>query len=584
MSDVSRHDGDHGAAPAPDAPAGLTATPDTEHPGDYWDRPKGDWGATDSAPLQEEEAWWEERAEANACYILGSRALRRGELQQAAHWLGRAADHEHPGALFRLAVVACRVLGLTGTHRAVFLVSEAARGGHGDARALMRSRLNLPTGTERPGAQDPEFYEEVAQALGQQQPTTVLSPVGEPPAAEDVMAPVAGGPLPWTPQVLRAPALTATFQQQPPRTRLAKRWESVQRVLEVLDLVGGAGRSVSAEYLRNKTSLPRTVIERLLAWLCGRGLLTTMTDGGYTPGPTLHLLAQEATTGPGSGPPASNVPTTGQAISKVLAGLRDAAGAAVYVGTYSEGEIRVDQFADSPTTPAVNEWVDFRVSGHATALGKSLLQQLDFDLRMDHLSRRRPVRLTPRTITNHNDLFRTLDGHGPNAAQFDLLEYSEAEVCVAIPLGVGGEAGCVALSLPVSQRHRLIEAARTLSSRSAVLLISLLLSANAPRLEPGRQNAPHQKAPGARSGNAVPVDAVPTGDQPYQDAADPAPAATETAGPNPNQQEIPVSENSTDIWREFEALFARPHDEPEPILPDTPEALNRQHVHRPAMR
>ncbi|MFD3808300.1 helix-turn-helix domain-containing protein [Streptomyces sp. NPDC058619] len=91
------------------------------------------------------------------------------------------------------------------------------------------------------------------------------------------MVPVAQprDPLPWTPQVLRAPALTDTFQQQPPQTRLTKRWESVQRVLEVLDLVGGAGRSVSAEYLRNKTSLPRTVIERLLAWLCGRGLLTT---------------------------------------------------------------------------------------------------------------------------------------------------------------------------------------------------------------------------------------------------------------------------------------------------------------------
>ncbi|MFD3808299.1 IclR family transcriptional regulator C-terminal domain-containing protein [Streptomyces sp. NPDC058611] len=192
--------------------------------------------------------------------------------------------------------------------------------------------------------------------------------------------------------------------------------------------------------------------------------------------------------------------------------------------------MRVDQFADSPTTPAVNGWVDFRASGHATALGMSLLQQLDFDLRMDHLSRRRPVRLTPRTITNHNDLFRTLDGHGPNAAQYDLLEYSEAEVCVAIPLGVGGEAGCVALSLPVSQRHRLIEAARTLSSRSAVLLISLLLSANAPRFELGRKNAPHQRAPGVRSGKAVPVDAVPTGDEPYQDAADPAPADTETAG------------------------------------------------------
>lgn len=54
----------------------------------------------------------------------------------------------------------------------------------------------------------------------------------------------------------------------------------------------------------------------------------------------------------------------------------------------------------------------------ATAvLDKSLLQQLDFDQRMDHLSRRHPLQLVPRAITNHNDLFRTLDGHGPNTAQ-----------------------------------------------------------------------------------------------------------------------------------------------------------------------
>ncbi|MGW6882631.1 hypothetical protein ACWGEU_20490 [Streptomyces goshikiensis] len=213
----------------------------------------------------------------------------------------------------------------------------------------------------------------------------------------------------------------------------------------------------------------------------------------------------------------------------------------------------------------------------------SLLQQLDFDQRMDHLSRRRPVRLTSRTITNHSDLFRTLDGNGPHAAQFDLLEYSEAEVCVAIPLGVGGEAGCVALSLPVSQRHRLIEAARTLSSRSAMLLISLLLTANPPRLEPGRQNAPHQPSPGVGSGNPVSADAVRPGELLHQEAADPAATDARTVGHHLTQEEGVAHQDSADIWREFEALFGH-HDEPEPILPDTPEALNRQHVYRSAMR
>ncbi|MFF4498789.1 IclR family transcriptional regulator domain-containing protein [Streptomyces sp. NPDC001546] len=567
MSDVSRHDGDHGGVRAPAAPAGLTATPATdEQPHDFWDRPGGDWGPTETAPSAEEEAWWEERAQANAFYVLGSRALRRGELKQAAHWLGRAADYEHPGALFRLAVIACRMLGQPGTPRAVFLVSEAARCGHGDARYMMRRRLGLPAGKERPCEQDPEFYGELAAALGPRQ--------GESTAAQV-----------WTPQVLRAPSLTDTLQQEPQELRLTRRWDSVQRVLEVLDLVGDAGQSVSAEYLRRKTSLPHTVIERLLAWLCGKGFLSTVRDGGYTPGPVLQILAQEATTGRDQGRPAGE-PASGHTIRKLLTGLRDAAGAAVYIGTYSEGEIRIDQCADSPVAPKVTEWVDFRASGHATAVGKSLLQQLDFQQRMDHLSRHRPARLTSRTITNHSDLFRALDRRGPHAAQYDLLEYSNAEVCVAVPLGIGGEAGCVALSLPVAQRHRLYEAARILSSRSASLLVSLLLTANPPRLETGRQGAglhPEQNvAPepdastsqgaGTEGGSTASPDA-----HPYE-------PGRETGSREPHHMPIlPLSHvhsRSADMWRELEDLFTIEADQSDLILPGTPEALNKQHVHR----
>ncbi|WP_369384186.1 IclR family transcriptional regulator C-terminal domain-containing protein [Streptomyces sp. cg36] len=568
MSDVSRHDGDHGGVRVSAAPAGFTATPATdEQLRDFWDRPAGNWGSADATPPAEEEAWWEERAQANALYILGSQALRRGELKQAAHWLGRAADHEHPGALFRLAVIACRMLGGPGTARAVFLVSEAARCGHGDARYLMRRRLGLSAGKERPGAQDPEFCDELADTFGP------------------------GTPALWSPHALRAPSLTDTFQQEPQEARWTRRWDSVQRVLEVLDLVGDAGRSVSVEDLRRRTSLPRAVIERLLVWLCGKGLLTTVRDGGYTPGPVLQVLAQEASVGQGMGNPRlGGEPAAGQTIRKLLAGLRDAVGAAVYVGTYSEGEIRIDQCADSPTAPKVTEWVDFRASGHASAVGKSLLQQLDFEQRMDHLSRHRPARLTSRTITNHSDLFHALDGHGPHAAQFDLLEYSTAEVCVAVPLGVGGEAGCVALSLPVAQGHRLLEAARILSSRSASLLISLLLTANPPRLETGRQGtAPHlHHNRDVPAGIPAGADAASQGitpsthEPPHTESQ--AEAADRTGWRDPLHTPIPpappADAHRADRWSEFEDLFALDFNQPDVDLPDTPEALNRQHVYR----
>ncbi|MFI9213952.1 IclR family transcriptional regulator C-terminal domain-containing protein [Streptomyces sp. NPDC053253] len=569
MSDVSQHDGDHGGVRAPAAPDGLTTTPDTDDYQDYWDRPEGDWGPADTAPPADEATWWEERAQANTLYVLGSRALRRGELKQAAYWLGRAADHEHPGALFRLAVIASRILGPGGTDRTVFLTSEAARCGHADARHLMRRRLGLPAGKEKPGGQDPEFYAELADVLGHRD-----------------TAP----PTLWSPHALRAPSLTDTLQQQPQELRSTKRWDSVQRVLELLDLVGDAGRSVSAEYLRIRTSLPHTVIDRLLVWLCGKGFLATVADGGYTPGPVLQLLAQEAVFGPDpNGLRPAGAPGPGQTIRMLLAALRDAAGAAVYIGTYNDGEIRIDQCADSPTTPKVNEWVDFRSAAHATAVGKSLLQQLDFDQRMDHLTRHRPERLTSRTITNHNDLFRALDGHGPHAAQFDLLEYSTKEICVAVPIGIGGEAGCVALSLPIGQRHRLLEAARTLSSRSASLLVSLLLTTNPPRLETGRQGTASHPQGAAVSSDIPMADSTAATDvvlpaarrrkQPTHDAE-----VGNTRGehflPAPIPSVATTDNQSTDMWRELEDLFTHDWGQPDVILPDTPEALNRRHVHR----
>ncbi|MEU6934422.1 IclR family transcriptional regulator C-terminal domain-containing protein [Streptomyces sp. NPDC046374] len=571
MSDVSQHDGDHGGVRAPAAPAGLTATPDADEHQDYWDRPEGDWGPAETAPPADEATWWDDRAQANTLYVLGSRALRRGELKQAAYWLGRAAEHEHPGALFRLAVIASRILGTRGTRgtdRTVFLISEAARCGHADARYLMRRRLGLPPGREKPGGQDPEFYAELADALGYRDTAPVTS---------------------WSPQVLRAPSLTDTSQQQLQGLRPTRRWDSVQRVLEVLDLVGDAGRSVSAEYLRIKTSLPHTVIERLLVWLCGKGFLTKVTDGGYTPGPALQLLAHEAVHGPGpSGMRPTGAPGPGKTIRMLLAALRDAAGAAVYIGTYIDGEIRIDQCADSPTTPKVNEWVDFRSAAHATAVGKSLLQQLDFDQRMDHLTRHRPERLTSRTITNHTDLFRALDGHGPHAAQFDLLEHSTKEICVAVPIGIGGEAGCVALSLPVGQRHRLLEAARILSSRSASLLVSLLLTANPPRLETGRQaTAPHpQHSATALSGISMADSPVPAGivlpvaRRRKQSSPDVEVGDTRDYLPAPIPAVAPADDQSTDMWRELEDLFTLDWAQPDVILPDTPEALNRRHVDR----
>ncbi|MEU2957173.1 IclR family transcriptional regulator domain-containing protein [Streptomyces xanthochromogenes] len=252
----------------------------------------------------------------------------------------------------------------------------------------------------------------------------------------------------------------------PQEIRPSRRWQSVLRVLDVLDVLSSTDRSVSAEKIARTTSLPHRVLQRLLLWLCEQGMAQMLADGGYAAGPVLLLLRRQQ--------PRQST----RVLRQALGALRDAVGAAVYVSSYTDGEVTIPQYADGPTTPKVNEWVDFRAAAHASAVGKSLLAQLDFDGRMDHLSRRQAVRLTSRTITDPKVLFRALDAYGPQAAQFDLLEYSNHELCVAVPLRFAGQVGCVALSLPVGQSHRLTAAARILSSRSTALLLSLLLAAS----------------------------------------------------------------------------------------------------------
>ncbi|MFD9538022.1 IclR family transcriptional regulator C-terminal domain-containing protein [Streptomyces sp. NPDC060010] len=499
MSDVNVNDserGDIGAA----GPSAFAVLLSGLRGADFWDRPEGNWG-----PLR---AWrgeeLERRLHANSCYRLGSKALRAGELDLARNWLKRAYEDCHPGAAFRLAVALWRKSGPDAAPQAVPTVLSAARWGHGDARALLRQAgwdladIGLANQESTAPDQDGEFIADVRTLLWTfRKRGTFTSRIPQPRRAGVLSAhpPTGTGPLPlrteralpaqalgpstmWSAAPLRHASLTHLAQQVPPASRPVQRWQSAQRVLDVLQIIAGTGQPVGERHLAWATSLPHQVLQRLLVWLCQQHLTLRTPDGGYVPGPALRLIA------------ASEPGRPGAVIDQVLAGLRDAVGAAVYISTYSNGEVSMVRWSDGPTTPGVTQRVAFTEAAHATAVGKSLLSQLDFDGRMDHLSRHRPIALTPRTITNGAALFRNLDHHGPQAAQFDLLEYSDGEVCVAVPLVIDREVGCVALSLPVAQRHRLTQAAKILSSRSSGLLLSLLLAASPPSLETGRQDAP----------------------------------------------------------------------------------------------
>ncbi|WP_405467503.1 hypothetical protein [Streptomyces canus] len=166
--------------PTPPVPDELLTLMDKlAGPPDVWDRPDGDFGPLSDLYELDVEA----RQEANSLYRLGSKALGRDELSMAADLLGSAAAAGHPGALFRLALVALRS-GKDWEDNAWFLVAEAARHGHGDAQRILTAsagRRPSPTGNA-PQIEDTSFFEEVRLLLGVAPPLLQPAPPGTSPA------------------------------------------------------------------------------------------------------------------------------------------------------------------------------------------------------------------------------------------------------------------------------------------------------------------------------------------------------------------------------------------------------------------
>ncbi|MFF0018479.1 IclR family transcriptional regulator [Streptomyces sp. NPDC005374] len=215
---------------------------------------------------------------------------------------------------------------------------------------------------------------------------------------------------------------------------------SVQRAFRLLEAVSAHENGAPAKQLARETGLPLATAYHLLRTLVHDGYLRKLADGGFILGDKLQTLG---TTGHGQALLSRVRPT--------LAALRDELGAAAYLTFYEEGEIRVAEIVDGPRTPRVDLWVGFEDAGHATALGKSVLRELDEDARKDYLSRHHLADLTPRTITSLSELLRRIDSSPVAPAVTDLEEYALGTVCVAVPIYSGDILGSLGVSVPAGR-------------------------------------------------------------------------------------------------------------------------------------
>ncbi|MGW0791562.1 IclR family transcriptional regulator [Streptomyces sp. NPDC002911] len=217
---------------------------------------------------------------------------------------------------------------------------------------------------------------------------------------------------------------------------------SVERAFRLMEAAGAHAAGAPAAQLAREAGLEPDTANHLLRALTRDGYLTRLDGGGYVIGDTLDRLR---TASSGEGRLAG--------VRPALAALRDEISAAAYLTFYEDGEIRVAEIVDGPRAPRVDLWVGFENAGHATALGKCVLRELNDEARGEYFSRHFLNDLTPHTITHREELIQRLDAL-PSPSVMDREEYALGTVCIAVPVYSGGTLGSLGISFRADRMYR----------------------------------------------------------------------------------------------------------------------------------
>ncbi|MET9593266.1 IclR family transcriptional regulator C-terminal domain-containing protein [Streptomyces sp. NPDC006516] len=230
---------------------------------------------------------------------------------------------------------------------------------------------------------------------------------------------------------------------------------SLRRASRLMEAAGAHTGGAPAGQLAREAGLAPDSANRLLHVLAEDGYLTRLEDGGYVVGGMLDRLR---TVSRSEGALAG--------VRPALAALRDEMSAAAYLTFYQDGEIRVAEIVDGPKAPSVDLWVGFEDAGHATALGKCVLRELDEGARGEYLSRHLLGDLTPRTITRREELVRQLEALSTPSVM-DREEYTLGTVCIAVPVYNGDTLGALGVSFRADRMYRTTQLRESLLSSAA---------------------------------------------------------------------------------------------------------------------
>ncbi|MFD8567045.1 IclR family transcriptional regulator [Streptomyces sp. NPDC059639] len=239
---------------------------------------------------------------------------------------------------------------------------------------------------------------------------------------------------------------------------------SVQRAMRLLEAVASHDEGAPAKQLAREAGLALPTAYHLLRTLTHEGYLRKE-KGVFVLGAAAERLSSGGVQ-----------QKRRSMIIEALEHWRDTLGVPVYFAVYRDGEIEVVAVADTPANPAVEEWADFRETGHAHAIGQCLLSQLDEDARRDHLDRYPVSSLTPYSARDERALLRKLGSLERMEPVVERQEYALGSACAAFPITVGSAAATLAISLPSHQFEKLLPTARQLQSEIGRLVGTLAFS------------------------------------------------------------------------------------------------------------
>lgn len=220
---------------------------------------------------------------------------------------------------------------------------------------------------------------------------------------------------------------------------------SVERALELLDLVADAGRPLGAKALARELGCALSTVYHLAGPLLARGHLVRTAEG-YAPGPRVPALHRAHLRHHGLGAPTGDL----------LGRLRRATGAEAYHTAYRDGLITVVD-TTAPVTDTAHPFTPGpEARAHATAHGKALLAAHGM------------ARFTERTITGAERFeaeMATVRGQG-YAVSVGEADLAHACLAVALPDRGDGIVHALSVSLPTADLARRQGAVRAALARA----------------------------------------------------------------------------------------------------------------------